>query len=403
MSRTLWVAVLLAALLGAALEVWNPGAVGTYLVGIIVALVAIVVLRSFGASLGELLSRLRGQPAQPVGPTSPPATPTATAPSDLAQKTPKQIAEYFNIQNDIKLDDDFGTSLGRIVVALVLIGLVSFLLFYLGTKFTSFVTDSGTAQTLIGFAVVVFGLSVTIPWVVVVVPEITGLITVDFFRGVLRSYGTGLKFIYPWEQAKRENYINLRLLPLSNKFTFVSKDGVKVTYTYTIQYRGRMRLLGIFIRVDKDEIDDALNAIVRNVISNGVLSKIADELRTGDAVTKLQEDLENALGQRQDGHVIEYRYGIDIEVVSLSEPTFDEDYTEATTTAAIADKVTKAGKRLKDDLEVTGQSALDATMMLNKENVKKDIMGFEAADLGRFVKEGLVEGARAIADAITRR
>lgn len=311
--------------------------------------------------------------------------------------TPRQVVAYFGLQDEIKLDNGINSSGGRLVLFLLLIA-VSILLVPFGARMVSHISTSFWGQWLMGIAL---GLAVFLSVLkvhLVSVPEITGLVTLDVIRGVMHAYGQGWKIKYIWEQVKDDNYINLRLVPTKGTYTLTSKDGVNVTYTYTIQYRGRLRLLPIYIRVGKADIDDALGAIVRSVIALRAMGKDADELRSDKKVEEMLRDLRSELGQDGYGHEIEYRYGIDIEVVSLSEPTFDKDYVEANTAQVITSKFEAAARKLKDSagLGLSGQAAMDVVLLANKEKIERKVVGVEASELADKLSGAVRDGISAI-------
>lgn len=325
------------------------------------------------------------------------STTLTRASPELARMTPRQVAAYFNLQDDIKLDDDINSSGGRMVLFVALI-LVAFILVPFGARLVSYVSPSFWGQWLMGVALWLAVFLSILKLHLVTVPEITGLVTLDVFRGVMHAYGAGWKIKYLWEQAKDENYINLRLIPSNGTYELVSKDGVKVKYTYTIQYRGRLRLLPIYIRVDKKDINEALGAIVRSVIAIGAMGKTADHLRSDVEVEGLLKSLREQLGQEgndANGHEIEYRYGIDIEVVSLSEPTFSDDYIEATTAQVITSKFDSAARKLREGdggLGLSGQAAMDVVLLANKEKIERKVIGIEASDLADKLTGAIKEG-----------
>jgi len=322
---------------------------------------------------------------------------------DWAAMTPKEIVEYFGLLDEIKLDNDIGTTNSRVVAALLVVA-ASLLLLPIGARMTSIISESWYAQLFGGVALWLGALSVLLPQLIVSVPEITGLVTVNLFSGTMHAFGTGFQVKYLWEHAKASNFINLRLVPSRNIFTFISRDGVEITYTYVIQYRGRLRLLPIYIRVDKEDIDEALGAIVRFTLSQHILSQTADELRTSESIKVMEAEVSRELG-RDLGHEIEFRYGIDFEVFSLSEPTFGKDYVEATTAVVVTDKLEAAARKLRDPegLGLTGQSAIDVAMMLNKENVSREVKGLEATDLASIFQKTVNDAVNTVMATIAKR
>jgi hypothetical protein len=324
------------------------------------------------------------------------SSPLTKAPAELSTMTPRQIVAYFGMQDEIKLDNEINSSGGRLILFILFI-IISLLLIPMGARLVSTISTSFYGQWLMGLALgLAFFLSV-LKIHLISVPEIAGLVTLDVFRGVMHAYGSGWKIKYLWEQANDENYINLRLVPTKGTYTLVSKDGVEVTYTYTIQYRARLRLLPIYIRTEKTDIDEQLGAIARSVIAVGTMKKNADDLRSDEKVEELNKALRNQLGQDENGHEIEYRYGIDIEVISLSEPTFSKDYIEATTAKVITQKFDEAARKLREDggLGLSGQAAMDVVLLANKENIERKVIGVEASDLADKLSNAVRDGINA--------
>lgn len=278
---------------------------------------------------------------------------------------------------------------------------LAFLLIPWVAGLTSHITTSQAGQWLMGLGIWLAVFLSILKLHLISVPEITGLVTLDVFRGVMHAYGSGWKIKYLWEQANDENYINMRLLPTSDSHALVTKDGVKVTFTYTVQYRARLRLLPIYIRVDKEDIDGALDAIVRSAISLKAMGRTADELRSDEKVEEMNQALREELGQDGYGHEIEFRYGIDIEVVSISEPTFGEDYVESTTAQVITAKFDAAARKLResDGLGLSGQAAMDVVLLANKEKIERKVIAIEASDLADKLTGAIRDGI----NAFTRR
>lgn len=334
------------------------------------------------------------------------SAPFKPASAELANASPSEVLHYFNLDRDIKISNTVGTDFGRLALFLFLVAVMS-LLFPIGMRATSYLSNNLLAQLLAGTALWLVGFAGLLYLHVISVPEITGLVTLSVLTGTMHAYGAGWKIRYLWEQVKEENFINLRLIPTNKTFKFVTKDGVEVQYTFTVQYRGRLNLLPVFIRVDKADIDEAIHAIVRSVVAISAMDRTADEQRIKANVELLLKDLRKELGQDDDGvgHEIEYRYGIDIEVVSLSEPTFGEDYVQATTAEVITGKFNAAALKLKqsDGLGLTGQSAMDTVLLANKEKIERKVTGIEAADLADKIGGALQQGFAAIVATLGKR
>lgn len=318
---------------------------------------------------------------------------------EFAHMTPRQVVAYFGLQDEIKLDNGINSSGGRMALFIALI-LAAFFLIPFGAGLTSRVSSSIPGQWLVGIALWLLVFLTILKLHLISVPEITGLVTLDVIRGVMHAYGSGWKIKYLWEQANDENHINMRLLPTSGTYKLVTKDGINVTFTYTVQYRPRLRLLPVYIRVDKKDIDGALDAIVRSAVSLRAMGRTADELRSDEKVEEMNTALRTELGQDGYGHEIEYRYGIDIEVVSISEPTFNEDYIESTTAQVITSKFDAAARKLREGdggLGLSGQAAMDVVLLANKEKIERKVIAVEASDLADKLTGAIRDGINSFA------
>jgi len=152
---------------------------------------------------------------------------------------------------------------------------------------------------------------------VVSVPEVTGLITLNYFVRPtpidpytnLHVYPPGLSFKFPWEQVKEGLYINLRIVTLTffedfstksspskvtvrqtekdGSFTHKTKTlrskagaGPKVTVRGEVQYRAILELLPRYIAVAEESILEGLLNIIRSDLAIEVAQTLPEKVRS---------------------------------------------------------------------------------------------------------------------------
>jgi len=166
---------------------------------------------------------------------------------------------------------------------------------------------------------------------VVSVPEVTGLITLNYFVRPtpidpytnLHVYPPGLSFKFPWEQVKEGLYINLRIVTLTffedfstksspskvtvrqtekdGSFTHKTKTlrskagaGPKVTVRGEVQYRAILELLPRYIAVAEESILEGL--LNMRILFETENAKLAAQNRTEEQA----KDLKRIVREEQD-------------------------------------------------------------------------------------------------------
>lgn len=256
-------------------------------------------------------------------------------------------------------------------------------------------------------------LGTTLRFFMVSVPEVCGLVTVNYFTGEMHAYGTGLAFRFPWELIRIGSYINLRKITQSfgtsneRSETYPAKDGPTMIVKWSFQYMGRLELLPNYIAVDKSTVDEGLKAIGSSFLSGEIGSLNADEIKGGTN----HQDLENRMrdhfeieqtfkvnGVETEG-TIEKVFGIDIILINLSDIDFSPEYQKARENERIVKKVKDTSNILAENGSMTPKEAYDRTLVTTG-IVKKTEQVFEVGE-----NLGLVAKAvgKAIADAIMKK
>ena len=269
--------------------------------------------------------------------------------------------------------------------------------------FLLFLLAAGVLVLLIGLVPFVFGMPMRwmlgldfAAWTIMVtftarrlflvsVPKLTGLITTDeLFGGRLHPYGTGLHIRYPWEHYTYDDFIDLRtrLTPAPGASTshFVTKDGIGLSYGWTVQYGVVLPLLALFIRTDLHAIEHGFDEVVLHAGQEIVKDeKVEDVLKTNSS-HNLQQGIEHKLATETDvqGNTMEERFGIEVELVTVGPPTFDQEYKEALTAKVLRSLITQDAKAMAQELNIGEEKALQTIMMLNKENVSQQIISLQA-------------------------
>lgn len=229
----------------------------------------------------------------------------------------------------------------------------------------------------IGTALWVISVTQTAQMFLVNVPEVTGLITVNWFWRPTRQeplrgmtvYPTGVWFKFPFEQVKLGNYINMRIVDVPVNENFPAEDGVPLHLNGTLLYRPLLDLLPRYIAVDDEVIDGGLQEVADGRLSVYVAEDPVKRARNSidDYQKWVIEDLEaegsvvlaksievDASGVTGDAS-IEWLLGIDLLIVRLGDATYDPVYQKGLTEGAravlvqgVADKMIGSGMNPKE-------------------------------------------------------
>jgi len=245
---------------------------------------------------------------------------------------------------------------------------------------------------------------------VVSVPEVTGLITLNYFVRPtpidpytnLHVYPPGLSFKFPWEQVKEGLYINLRIVTLTffedfstksspskvtvrqtekdGSFTHKTKTlrskagaGPKVTVRGEVQYRAILELLPRYIAVAEESILEGLLNIIRSDLAIEVAQTLPEKVRSEikeaqKRLTELFRDPDQLIRAAREiqmaeqlapGEVkdinIEWLYAIDVFILRISDVEYETEYQRVLTSGErnkrlgeIADQWSARGLNPKD-------------------------------------------------------
>lgn len=233
------------------------------------------------------------------------------------------------------------------------------------------------------------------PYFLKSVPKYTLVQGQNIFTGRLHAYAPGLRPKAPWYRVNiPDDYIDTRLIVIEGITTFITKDGVPITYQWTTQGRIHAPLLGLNTRVSLEDMAKSVADVVENVFQKEFLDKPASVLRKRPTIKRIEKALIAALNapmpewQAEDSSVtLDYdqnpiwvRFGIVFELITLGAPTFTEDYKQAMTAEAIAQMIMETAKKFIDETKASPDMALNTALIINKENVKRDIFTFEGLD-----------------------
>lgn len=180
------------------------------------------------------------------------------------------------------------------------------------------------------------------------VPEVTGLITVNWFwrptvqepyRG-MTVYPTGVWFKFPWEQVKLGNYINMRIVEIRIDENFPAADGPEVHQKGTLVYRPLLDLLPRYIAVDDEVIDNGLKTAAEGRLSSYIGEDDAIQARNSiqEYEKWIVEDMEEVgsielTGSREydasgttGKATIEWLWGIDLLITRLGDSTYEDRF-----------------------------------------------------------------------------
>ncbi|MCI0565325.1 MAG: hypothetical protein MN733_43220 [Nitrososphaera sp.] len=291
----------------------------------------------------------------------------ATGLSTLTAEEVRKIG----VSYELKLTGELGTTPARwaVLVLTILALLWSFL------EITSNMLDPPfDLLGFVGFLMILAG-NGGLQAFVVNVPAYSGLLVTNKITGALHVYPAGIHVRFPWDRYSLKDFISVRPDTLEKTTTFQTKDGIPVTYRWGIIIGPSMRMLAIFIRNDMETIKSSLEEIGETALASLIAAKTAVEMRQPQTIEDTCKKLDRLIRKWTDskGNTIERRSGSSAERATISPPTFSQDYNEGTTTMVLADMVNNAAKRIEAELHVSPEAALNAVLMMNKENIKKTI------------------------------
>jgi hypothetical protein len=290
------------------------------------------------------------------------------------------------------------------------------IIFYTVTVPASYVTTYHVRLGLgLGTAFWIWVAGQALPYFSVSVPEVTGLVTINYLTGNMKTYATGFQFRFPWEQVKYGNYINLRMMTTDNmQETFPCADGPVVIVKWANQYRTTVKKLPAYISVSEAIINRGLNEVSSGSLSLKIRSMNSEEIRSQAKKKELEEavfhDFETATiedpnNPGRTGRIDEI-YGIDITLVPISDVDFEQSYQEARSTDQVMSRLRGTARKIREDSDgsITDKDALDATLIVAGKGVTKEVrQETRVFDVTPAAGKVVETAAGIVANAISRR
>lgn len=207
----------------------------------------------------------------------------------------------------------------------------------------------------------------------------------------------------PWMILTDKDYIDARVIIVDGVTVFLTKDGVPLTFAWTVQLRLNDQLLGLNLRNTLEGLAKGLADVVENALTKNLLNKTAEEVRDPTVVREVEKQIRDELNAPLpedpggaetittdvEENPIWVRFGIVSELITLGEPKFDSDYQQALTAQAIADIIKKTAKKFRDEIEgLPADVAMNSALIINKEDVKRQAVAFEGLEpvVGRAIE-----------------
>jgi len=239
-----------------------------------------------------------------------------------------------------------------------------------------------TLLVITGICLVVLG--AILPFVLVLIPEVTGLVVLNFFTGNLRGIGPGLHFKFPWEIVRKENFFSLELVTRGVEETYAAADGPQMKVRWSIQYRPDGRNLTQYITVDKTTIERGFSDVISSALSSVIGGKQAEEART--QIKEIEKTVLEALEVEQmKSHgantsakgKLEEEYGINFVLFKIADIDFSDDYQQARAGKARMQAIIDAASKIAVDKD--GKPTKDAmnAVLVEQGRAKKNIFEVE--------------------------
>lgn len=231
-------------------------------------------------------------------------------------------------------------------------------------------------NTLISLGIWIVLISITIPFFLVFVSEITGLVVLNQFTGKMRVYGSGLNLKLPWEKVRTTNFYNLERITKEDDETYASLDGPMMVVKYSYQYQPVLELLTNYIRVDKTTIEGGLSDVISSLLSDIISQKNADEARRG--IKEIERRVTTEF--EREGHDLECRYGIDFKLLAISDIDFSADYQETKSAKARMTVFGETIKELKEKLPSINDKDAANLILVEQKKAQKTIYEIEGLE-----------------------
>ncbi len=312
-----------------------------------------------GFSMNLDMEELKAQEV-PIDPT---LSPSPSPPP--SQPPPKKKTKKKNENPEINGNG------GRIVFTLISLGFI----FWFPVVFCKVCFQVNWIGFPIGIALV----SYCIPYFMVSVPEVCGLLTINLKNSELRAYGTGVHFRYPWEQVKKGNFINMRLITKTVEEDYPTANGPVLKVKWSFQYRPTLEGLVRYIAVDESTINDGFVHIGSSFFGSQLINRSAEENKANvkELEEKLQASFEDDrfIDDRELARNIEDLYGVNLIEVSLAIVDYEDNYQKVKTSEAVAEKIKDIASNLKEG-DISYKDAKNLALIINGD-VKKHVQEVE--------------------------
>lgn len=226
------------------------------------------------------------------------------------------------------------------------------------------------------------------------VPEITGLVVINIFTGLLKAFGPGWHFKYPWEKVKEENFFSLDPRTEKIEETYAAIDDI-LSFKGLYQYVPDPRNLDKFIVYrDENAIKHGLKTEISGIISDAIGSKKSEDARK--QIKDIEKEVINhidtvCVGGVAIKHKLEGDYGINFKLFSIADIDFSKEYQAARSQNAITDQFIQEDKKIKAQYPDLSDKERANFMLLRKGNASKEI--YEAEGNADKALLGLFMGA----------
>ena len=246
---------------------------------------------------------------------------------------------------------------------------------------------------IIGGLFILAGLA--LKFLLVSVPEVTGLILLNQFNGKLRPVGSGLKRKWPWETYQEKNFFSLELVTKGFSETYAAEDGPIMEVRASYQYNPDQKKLDRYITVDETTIEKGFTDVFSGILSEIIGKKKAEDARK-DIQTMEKEVIEKLDASTLTTAVVssfkeklENQYGVNWRIFSIADIDFSKDYQEARSGMARMEKIGQTIAVLKTAAPLLDDKEAVNAILVEQGKAKKNI--FEVEGLTGAISDAMVK------------
>lgn len=240
---------------------------------------------------------------------------------------------------------------------------------------------------MIVMLVVLIGLIGIIAYCLVLIPPYKGVVVMNILDGSLRSFGSGLRILLPWENIEENSETSLKKNTHSFEAEFKTKDEspipLKVSFdvipyaAYLVRYREfdeGTRIAGI-----KSRLQAILTILVRKKENRDHVMDNVEEL-----AKELKKKFEESVSE--DDILLEIYYGVNLKAVMISGMGLPEALKEM----AVKQEVTeKENERRKSEMATLKRIARDLVRESKNEMPFQNAMEIVQLQFGKDVKKNI--------------